>query len=84
MAIPFCSCYQTAMAIYLFRSETAESVFALTKDLTGANLPVEFAPWHDQSGPMIPCGDDSLVGGQAFAINAAIERDGYYLSTSAL
>ena len=70
------------MAIFLFHSQKDAKVYAVTNDLTGANLPSGFAPWHPQSGQVIVAGVDLAAGGQSPDVARALERYGYYLATA--
>jgi hypothetical protein len=67
------------MHIYLFASRPEPSVRAYTSDLTGANLPADYAPWDKLDRPSrtvsIPNYDD---GGP---ISTAIDRQGFFLVT---
>ena len=62
------------MAIYLFLSQSNENVQGFTLDITGSNLPADYAPWHAAgSGEAVP------VGGDTDPVAMIVQRDGYFL-----
>ena len=62
------------MPIYFFASLSASSVRAFTSDVTGANLPADYAPWEkSRSKVQIP--------GEGSPIAALVQRDGFFLVT---
>jgi hypothetical protein len=62
------------MPIYFFASRSEPRVKAFTSDVTGANLPSDYAPWDGapSSAPLPTEGDGSGVA-------AAVQRDGFFL-----
>jgi hypothetical protein len=62
------------MKIYFFVSRLEPKVTAFTSDQTGANLPLDYAPW-DRSG----AGSAIPIGGDDGPITVAVRRDGYFL-----
>jgi hypothetical protein len=53
---------------------THSGVLAFTADVTGGNLPAEYAPWQASgSGAAVPVGDKDS------AIAESVRRDGYFL-----
>jgi hypothetical protein len=73
------------MQIYLFWSEADTSVFGLTLDPEGENLPAEFAPWSRNGDGQAIYADP---GERPTALNAfdpvvqTVRREGFYLASS--
>ena len=68
MALPY------GMQVFIFASESCQSISAFTSDDTGANLPAAYAPWRAVNG-----GRAMAVGGGTDPVARAVERDGYFL-----
>jgi hypothetical protein len=60
--------------LYFFASRSVISVRAFTSDVTGANLPPDYAPWQ-KSKSKVP------LPGEGSPINALVQRDGFFLVT---
>jgi hypothetical protein len=68
-----------AMRLYLFWSETDFSVFALTAQPDGHNLPLDLGPWS-KNGEGEPICAAAGSGALSNAIVRAVQRDGLYLA----
>jgi hypothetical protein len=60
--------------IYFFTSCSVSSVRAFTSDVTGANLPANYAPWEKSRSNVPLPGDGSPIA-------AFVQRDGFFLVT---
>ncbi len=71
------------MELVIFQSEKDAEVFGVTADVSGTNLPDEFAPWRKvvnaRTGRAKPFKARSV---SSEHIAQAVERDGYYLARS--
>jgi hypothetical protein len=65
------------MNIYTFVSVSIPSVRAFTTDVSGDNLPTDYAPWRAPSG-----GNVMLLKSDTDPIAKAVQRDGYFLVTA--
>jgi hypothetical protein len=73
------------MHIYLFWSKADTSVFGLTLDPEGENLPAEFAPWsRNGNGEAIyPDPGEGPTARNAFnPVVRTVQREGFYLASS--
>jgi hypothetical protein len=61
------------MEVYKFRSDSTPSISALTSDLTGANLPAGYSPWHPENG------GKAMRLGPLDPILRAVAQDGLFL-----
>jgi hypothetical protein len=71
-------CYNFApMQFFMFRSEQDHHWFGFTSDVTGDNLPVELAPWHQPPCEAIPASGElaAITGSEPFL--TLIEETGY-------
>jgi hypothetical protein len=63
------------MEIYRFNSASKFGIRAFTVDVTGQNLPVDYAPWFaDNAG--------APVGNQVSGVLDAIRRCGFFLTSA--
>ena len=70
------------MKLYKFQASTGMGT-ALSKDQTGANLPARtLGGWLPQGTLDIQATDGPRIGADSAEIIAAIERDGYYVSSA--
>jgi hypothetical protein len=60
--------------LYFFTSRSVSSVRAFTSDVTGANLPADYAPWEKSRSKAPLPGDGSPIA-------ALVQRDGFFLVT---
>ena len=68
-----CAIY-SSMFVYLFASETHDTVSAFTSDETGANLPFLHAPWRPlNAGRALPITE------AADSVGAAVQQNGFFL-----
>jgi hypothetical protein len=70
------------MMINLFQSEVDLEVFGFTRNATGENLPVQFAPWRKVSkgGSLyLGTGEFSAQLGSADPVIRAVQSEGFYL-----
>lgn len=68
--------------INLFQSDVDPEVFGFTRDATGQNLPVRFAPWRkaSQRGSLyLGSGECSAQLGSADPVVQAVQTHGFYL-----
>jgi hypothetical protein len=65
------------MQVYIFISESEPSVRAFTADQTGANLPVEYAPWRAANG-----GNPMRIASGSDTVARAVAEGGFYLVSS--
>jgi hypothetical protein len=67
--------YVSAMEIYRFHSAPKFGIRAFTSDVTGQNLPADYAPWFvDNAG--------APVGNQADTVLNAIRHSGFFLTSA--
>ena len=59
------------MEIYRFNSAPKFGIGAFTSDVTGKNLPADYAPWFADNG-------GAPVGKRADGVLAAIKRSGFF------
>jgi hypothetical protein len=62
------------MQIYTFTSDLCLGIKAFTSDRSGANLPLEYAPWRGIEGRKM-----SRAGAEDGVISLTIRKDGYFL-----
>ncbi len=62
------------MEIYLFVSNSSQSVSGFTSDVTGSKLPAEYAPWDASEH-----GEAVRVGSATDPVSMMIQRHGYFL-----
>jgi hypothetical protein len=73
------------MKLYIFRSTIEADVFGFTADQTGANLPLELAPWECAIGAAaIYAGSSVDELAPSDPVLKAVDRDGFYLARSGL
>jgi hypothetical protein len=73
------------MHIYLFWSKADTSVFGLTLDPEGENLPAEFAPWsRNGNGEAIYTdpGEGPTARNAFNPVVRTVQREGFYLASS--
>ncbi len=65
------------MSIYIFKSETNDTLYAFAGDLEGSKLPGQFAPWHREGA--IEAGEKPPHHFSRFKIESALKVHGFQL-----
>jgi hypothetical protein len=65
------------MNIYIFVSESQPNLRAFTSDVSGDNLPTDYAPWRAANG-----GNAMPLKSDTDPLAKAVKRDGYFLVTA--
>jgi hypothetical protein len=63
------------MYIFIFNSRQDSGVVGFTPDVTGGNLPPEYAPWEPAKE-----GGAALIGKDIGPFGQGLSRDGYYIA----
>lgn len=69
------------MQVFVFRSQVDTTIYAVTDDRIGADLPFGLAPWDAQSGQIVDVKIDPKAGGHAVGIILVSRCYGFYLLT---
>ena len=70
------------MRVFIFWSARDKDIVGFSDDLTGANLPTEFAPWQRVGNTALQSGDGLAGVGAADKVMSGIERDGFFVAGS--
>jgi hypothetical protein len=68
--------------VFIFRSEQSVGLFALSRDMTGSNLPGAYGPWQASSRQAMQGPFSNAKSGYSELVIFAIETRGFYLSRS--